>query len=76
MDVVARNLWLRDAEVDVFAGAGPLITDDRPRTEYHLLRRLFATDTRNIDEAALRQAVPSRPEPNIAATNRRVTALS
>ncbi len=57
---MARNLWLRDAEVDVFAGAGPLITDDRPRTEYNLLRRQCATATRNMDEAALRQAVPSR----------------
>ena len=58
VDVVARNLWLRDAEVDVFAGAGPLITDDRPRTEYHLLRRLFATGTRNIwSRAAAGRAV-------------------
>jgi hypothetical protein len=59
-DAVARTLWLRDAQVDAFAGPGPLITDDRPRTEYYLLRRLQATDQRTINEALLRQAAPAR----------------
>jgi spermidine synthase len=33
--------WIDDAQVDAFAGSGPLITDDHPLPEYFLLRRLF-----------------------------------
>ncbi len=32
--------WLSGADVDDYAGPGPLITDDDPRPEYFLLRRL------------------------------------
>jgi hypothetical protein len=32
--------WLDGPTVQAFAGDGPLITDDRPRPEYFLLRRL------------------------------------
>ena len=31
--------WLDNAAARAYAGAGPLITDDRPRPEYFLLRR-------------------------------------
>jgi spermidine synthase len=55
MAVINRNLWLRDSQVDTFAGPGPFITDDHPRTEYYLLRSLFASDTQYIDETSLRQ---------------------
>jgi hypothetical protein len=40
--VIARQTWLVGAAaVHGYAGAGPLITDDHPRPEYFLLRRLF-----------------------------------
>lgn len=39
--VIARETWLTGDAVLETAGAGPLITDDRPRPEYFLLRRLF-----------------------------------
>jgi spermidine synthase len=53
--IIARNHWLHDTDVDIFAGPGPLITDDRPRTEYYLLRTLAATDHSYINEALLRR---------------------
>lgn len=56
VDRVESLVWLRDGEVDRFVGAGPLITDDRPRSEYFLWRRLISGDTTNITEARLRQA--------------------
>jgi hypothetical protein len=39
--VINRQRWLIDDGVRVAAGAGPLVTDDRPRSEYFLLRRLY-----------------------------------
>jgi spermidine synthase len=39
--VIHRQLWLVDDGVRVAAGPGPLVTDDRPRSEYFLLRRLY-----------------------------------
>ena len=39
--VVEQQTWLTGAAVGDYAGPGPLITDDRPRPEYFLLRRLF-----------------------------------
>ena len=41
VDVIARQTWLSGQEVRDTTGDGPLITDDRPRPEYFLLRRLF-----------------------------------
>jgi spermidine synthase len=38
--VIDRQHWLDDAEVTAYVGDGPLITDDHPRPEYFLLRRL------------------------------------
>jgi hypothetical protein len=39
--VIERQTWLTGEAVSEAAGSGPLITDDRPRPEYFLLRRLF-----------------------------------
>jgi spermidine synthase len=50
--------WLRDEQVDAFAGPGPQITDDRPRSEYFLWRRAFLADKSYISEPALRAARP------------------
>ncbi len=41
VDEIARQTWLTGDEAKNVAGDGPLITDDHPRTEYFLLRRLF-----------------------------------
>ncbi len=39
--VIARQTWLTGDAVREAAGPGPLITDDRPRPEYFLLRRVL-----------------------------------
>jgi spermidine synthase len=46
VDVIEAQRWLEGDGVDAYVGDGPLITDDRPRPEYFLLRRLVAGDTR------------------------------
>jgi spermidine synthase len=46
VDVIARQTWLSGGAVNAFAGPGRLITDDRPRPEYFLLRRLAALSRR------------------------------
>ncbi len=38
---IPQLLWISNDRVRRFAGDGPLITDDRPLTEYFLLRRLY-----------------------------------
>ena len=38
--VIDRQTWVSGDAARAVAGPGPLITDDRPRTEYFLLRRL------------------------------------
>jgi spermidine synthase len=38
--VIKRQRWLDNGSVRAYAGDGPLITDDHPRPEYFLLRRL------------------------------------
>ena len=39
--LIRRQVWMSDDVVRAYAGPGPLITDDHPRTEYFLLRHLF-----------------------------------
>jgi len=39
--LIPRLLWIEGDRVNRFTGPGPLITDDRPLTEYFLLRRLY-----------------------------------
>jgi hypothetical protein len=56
--IVQRAEWLTDGQVDAFTGPGPLITDDRPRSEYFLWRRAFLPDKRYINETILRKAFP------------------
>ena len=45
LQVIDRQIWLDGEQVTAYAGPGPLITDDHPRPEYFLLRRLFGIDT-------------------------------
>jgi hypothetical protein len=51
--------WLKDSEVDAFVGPGPVITDDRPLSEYYLLRTLTAKDHDSITEPLLRSLTGS-----------------
>jgi spermidine synthase len=44
VEVIARQTWLKGAAVRDKVGPGPLVTDDRPRPEYFLLRRVFGWD--------------------------------
>ena len=41
VDVIARQHWLDGEAVTAYAGPGPLITDDEPRPEYFLIRRIL-----------------------------------
>ena len=60
--ILAGMRWMQDGEVDRFAGSAPLITDDRPRTEYYILHHLFAArDDRDVTEARLRKLWPAPP---------------
>jgi spermidine synthase len=55
---VRRAEWLADDQVSAFTGAGPEITDDRPRSEYFLWRRAFMSDKAYVREKMLRDAIP------------------
>jgi spermidine synthase len=46
VEVIGRQVWLTGAAVQATVGAGPIITDDRPRPEYFLLRRFLRVDPR------------------------------
>jgi spermidine synthase len=45
IDVIDRQTWLAGDAVRAYVGPGALITDDRPRPEYFLLRRLVGDAT-------------------------------
>jgi hypothetical protein len=56
-DRLRAMTWLRDGQVDRFAGAGSIITDDHPLTEYYLLHQLFDGGP-SVTEARLRTLAP------------------
>ena len=41
--LILSSVWLGDADSALFAGQGPIITDDRPFTEYFLFRSAFGS---------------------------------
>ncbi len=55
---ILDRVWISGAKVDQFAASGTLITDDRPFTEYDLLRHLFGPPSPRMTIAALLQAMP------------------
>jgi hypothetical protein len=56
---VAEGLaWIEDDAVRAFAGDAPLILDDRPVTEYFLLRRYLGPSSPPMSEQSLRAALP------------------
>jgi spermidine synthase len=58
---IAADNWLNDTQVDAFVGSGPVITDDRPLSEYYLLRWLTAHDHTGINDERLRALGPAPP---------------
>jgi spermidine synthase len=56
-----RSRWLHDGEVDRFAGPGPMITDDHPRTEYYLVEHTLTGQFGHTTEAELRRLRPPTP---------------
>jgi hypothetical protein len=45
VEEIARQTWITGGDaVRAAVGPGPLVTDNRPRPEYFLLRRLFGID--------------------------------
>jgi spermidine synthase len=50
--------WIQGDAVEAFAGDAPLILDDRPQTEYFLLRRMFGPESPPMSEKNLRAATP------------------
>ena len=44
LDVIDRQIWLTNDEARAYVGEGLLITDDRPRPEYFLLRRWLGVE--------------------------------
>jgi hypothetical protein len=57
VSLIPHLMWISGADVSHFAGAGPLITDDRPLTEYFLLRRLIGSKSPPMTEENLRAAL-------------------
>jgi spermidine synthase len=57
LDLIPRLVWVSGADVVRFAGEGPLITDDRPLTEYFLLRRLVGHESAPATENNLRAVI-------------------
>ena len=50
--------WISGPDVVAFAGNGPMVTDDRPITEYFYFRRLIGDGTPMARPGALRQLAP------------------
>jgi spermidine synthase len=57
LDLIPRLVWLSGADVARFAGEGPLNTDNRPLTEYFLLRRLVGHQSPPATESRLRTLI-------------------
>jgi spermidine synthase len=53
VQIIQRAQWLSDDRLRAFVGPGPEITDDRPRSEYFLWRRVFMDHQEYINEATL-----------------------
>jgi spermidine synthase len=53
---IDANTWISGSEVAAFAGDGPMVTDDRPVSEYFLLRMLYGATSPVAAPATLRAA--------------------
>jgi len=57
---ISRLGWIEGDQVARFAAGSSLILDDRPVTEYFLLRRLFGPRSPSMSETHLIAATPPR----------------
>jgi hypothetical protein len=57
--IVGNLTWIEGRQVDGFAAGAPLILDDRPVTEYFLVRRLLERPSPAMNERNLRAATPT-----------------
>jgi hypothetical protein len=51
--IIHRLVWLRDGQVNAYTGAGPMLTDDHPLSEYFLIQGFGAGFKRPALELAL-----------------------
>jgi hypothetical protein len=62
-DLIMAQIWIQGDKVQKFAGDAPLITDDRPYTEYYLVRkalaRLFGPHSPKMSRESLKAATPA-----------------
>jgi spermidine synthase len=57
-NILENVKWVGDDGARAFAGHAPVILDDRPGTEYFLLRRLFSPHSPPMNEENLLKATP------------------
>jgi predicted membrane-bound spermidine synthase len=53
---IDANTWISGPQVTTFAGTGPMVTDDRPVSEYFLLRMLYGSSSPIAEPSTLRAA--------------------
>jgi spermidine synthase len=62
-DLIMAQIWIKGGQVQKFAGDAPLITDDRPYTEYYLVREtlasLFGPRSPRMSRESLKAATPA-----------------
>jgi hypothetical protein len=55
---IAGQTWISGDKVTAFAGDSPQVTDDRPLSEYFLIRRMMGDGSDRATPTTLRNAVP------------------
>ncbi len=55
---IAQMTWISGDQVTAFVGDGPQVTDDRPLSEYFLIRRIMGDGSQRATPSTLRSATP------------------
>ena len=55
---IAQMTWISGDQVTAFVGDGPEVTDDRPLSEYFLIRRIMGDGSQRATPTTLRSATP------------------
>ena len=55
---IAQLTWISGDQVTAFVGDGPQVTDDRPLSEYFLIRRIMGDGSQHATQSTLRSAAP------------------
>ena len=56
--LILSNVWISDSQVDEFGATGQLVTDDRPYTEFDLLRHRFGPKSPSMSKENLLAVTP------------------